>query len=91
MTDAEFDKLDDELRAVAYLLLLRRPAVRRWAAREFGVPEHGPLSTRFLAAWCGVDEKTFYLWERAALMSLKGRARRAGLTPDAVAELRAKN
>lgn len=78
MTDAEFDNLPAELRAVCLLRLLRRPVVRRWAHREFGFPLTGPLTCRQLAAWCGVHEDTILEWERQALLTLRGICRRSG-------------
>lgn len=87
MTDTEFDALPAELRIVCALRLLRRPTVRRWAAREFGIPVSGPLTCRQLAAWCGVHEDTILEWERQALINLRGMCRRSGLTPEAVEEL----
>lgn len=88
MTDAEFDQLPAELRAVCLLRLLRRPVVRRWAHREFGIPLTGPLTCRQLAAWCGVHEDTIREWERQALLTLRGTCRRSGLTPEATHELK---
>lgn len=88
MTDPEFDALPADLRITCLLLLLRRPAVRRWAHREFGYPLTGPLTCRQLAAWCEVHEDTVLEWERQALLNLRGSCRRSGLTPDATHELK---
>ena len=88
MTDAEFDQVPAELRAVCLLRLLRRPVVRRWAHREFGWPLTGPLTCRQLAAGCGVHEDTIREWERQALLTLRGICRRSGLTPEATNELK---
>lgn len=88
MTEEEFEKVPKELRAVCLLRLLKRPVVRRWAARTFGFPAIGPLTAKQLAAWCGVHEDTIRTWEESAIISMRGTARRAGLTLEAVDELK---
>jgi hypothetical protein len=82
LTEKEWDAVSPELKALCLLRLLRRPAVRRWAAREFGFPPSGPLTQRQLAAWCGVDESTISRWERDAIIKMRGAARRCGLTQE---------
>lgn len=80
LTDDDWETLPADLKALCLLRLLRRPSVRRWAAREFGFPLSGPLTQRQLAAWCGVDESTISRWERDAIIKMRGAARRSGLT-----------
>lgn len=91
MTDPEFDALPADLRITCLLLLLRRPAVRRWAHRQFGFPLAGPLTLRQIAAWCEVSESTASRWERDAMLKMRGAARRCGLTEEAVKILQSKH
>lgn len=82
LTDKDWDAVSPELKVLCLLRLLRRPAVRKWTAREFGFPPSGSLTQRQLAAWCGVDESTISRWERDAIIKMRGAARRCALTQE---------